>query len=890
MESRWIASIRLAVFILLILALTVPQILLPINGETVIFLTDRSASVKTTENEALEWIENSVSRKQKKDAFGVAAFGENATLEQQVSIQKKIINEFNSKVIDTETNVEAGIQFAASLIPRERNGRIVLFTDGNETVGNSREAANLLKNRKIELDYVLLKNQVNEDLSLSEVTIPPSLYKGEKALVSFTINSNANKQATVRLSANNQEILKETINVKEGKNVYTFSHQVETSGLTVYKGEVSAANDSFLENNILHAVSNVKGTPKILIVQGKEGGNFESILSDSGVEIEMIPPEKLPTELSSLIQYQSIIFNNTPATLISEKQMNLIEKAVKEFGTGFVMAGGEESFGLGGYFKTPIEKLLPVDMDIKGKKEMPSLGLVIVMDRSGSMSGNKLELAKEAAARSVELLREEDTLGFIAFDDRPWVIVETDTLKDKKEVADKIRSVTPGGGTEIYSSLEMAYEELKERSLQRKHIILLTDGQSSSGGDYEALIEAGKENNITLSTVALGQDADRGLLEDLAAMGTGRFYDVTDSSVIPSILSRETVMATRTYIEDQPFFPKIQADTEWSRLFEQAVPKMNAYIATTLKPRAQVQISSEKEDPILAEWQYGMGHTIAFTSDFSGKWSGDWAKWGNWPSFINQIVTKTLPQYESDPYRITIEKKNGNPIVSLESANKQSLPLEAVIISENGEEMNTSTKLVAPGKYELTIPNHTGMFFLSVKQTDQTGTIHTYQTGFTLPYSDEYLLDGPNEKLLKELSTLTGGKALTSEKDTFRPLRQQSYKEQPISQWLLLAAFLLFFIEIAVRRFGLVSLIGVSLSKRMPKFMEKEAGIQTLYERNQQTADRSGSIQEKQESQSEQKQKVENKNKKRKKQEPVVTKEMREERMKRLLAAKKRKN
>jgi len=182
------------------------------------------------------------------------------------------------------------------------------------------------------------------------------------------------------------------------------------------------------------------------------------------------------------------------------------------------------------------------------------------------------------------------------------------------------------------------------------------------------------------------------------------------------------------------------------------------------------------------------------------------------------------------------------------------------------------------------------MFFLSVKQTDQTGTIHTYQTGFTLPYSDEYLLDGPNEKLLKELSTLTGGKALTSEKDTFRPLRQQSYKEQPISQWLLLAAFLLFFIEIAVRRFGLVSLIGVSLSKRMPKFMEKEAGIQTLYERNQQTADRSGSIQEKQESQSEQKQKVENKNKKRKKQEPVVTKEMREERMKRLLAAKKRKN
>ncbi|WP_102271484.1 VWA domain-containing protein [Cytobacillus massiliigabonensis] len=893
MEARWIAGIRLIVFTMLILALTVPQVVMPINGETVIFLIDRSASVKTTENEAIEWIENSVNIKQKKDAFGVAVFGENVSLEQQVRNQKTAINEINSKIMETETNLEAGIQFAASLIPRDTSGRIVLLTDGNETTGDSSEAAKLLKNRKIELDYVLLKNQVNEDISLTELNVPPSLYKGEKAPVSFTINSNANKKAIIRLSANNHEILKETVDVKEGKNVYTFSHHADTSGLSVYKGEVSAENDSFIENNILHAITNVKGTPKVLIVQGMNGGNLESILSGSGVETETIPPEKLPTELSSFIQYQSIVFNNIPATLISEKQMNLIEKAVKEFGTGFVMAGGEESFGLGGYFKTPIEKLLPVDMDIKGKKEMPSLGLVIVMDRSGSMSGNKLALAKEAAARSVELLREEDTLGFIAFDDRPWVIVETNALKDKKKAADKIRSVTPGGGTEIYSSLEMAYEELEERSLQRKHIILLTDGQSSSGGDYESLIEEGKEKNITLSTVALGQDADRGLLEDLASMGTGRFYDVTDSSVIPSILSRETVMATRTYIEDHPFFPKIQGNPDLSPLFKQGVPKMNAYIATTPKSRAQVPISSEKDDPVLAEWQYGMGHTIAFTSDFSGKWSGDWAHWENWASFINQMVTKTLPQYESEPYRISIDKKNGNPIIDLESVNNQTLPIEAAIVSEDGEEIDSNTKLVAPGKYELAIPNRTGMFFLSVKQTDQNGAVHTYQTGFTLPYSDEYLLNGPNEKLLKELSNLTGGKELISEKDTFRPLNQQSHQKQPISQWLILTAFLLFFIEIAVRRFGLVRIISHSVNNKIPKLKEKEGSVQLKsksHNRKQITANRAEDNQEKQDRQSEEKQLAASKRKKRKKPEEIVTPEERAERMNRLLEAKKRKN
>lgn len=893
-ESYWIAGMRMIVFALLIFSLTIPQILLPIKGETVIFLTDRSASVKNAENEALEWIENSVMEKQKEDAFAVVTVGENVSLEQQVGTQKNPITAFNSKVNEAETNLEAGIQFASSLIPRNSSGRIVLFSDGNETVGNSREAANLLKNRNIELDYVLLKNQVSEDLSLAEMSVPPSLYKGEEAPVSITINSNANKKAVIRLSVNNQEILKEIVDVKEGKNVYTFSHKANTSGLTVYKGEVAADDDTFIENNTLHSVANVKGTPKVLIVQGKDGGNLAPIIEDAGVDVEVIPPEKLPTVLSGYIQYQSIMFNNVAATVITENQMNMIEQAVKEFGTGFVMAGGEESFGLGGYFKTPIEKLLPVDMDIKGKKEMPSLGLVIVMDRSGSMSGNKLELAKEAAARSVELLRDEDTLGFIAFDDRPWEIVETAPLKDKKEAADKIRSVTPGGGTEIYSSLEMAFQELEDLKLQRKHIILLTDGQAP-GGDYEGLIESGKEKNITLSTVALGSDADRGLLEDLATMGSGRFYDVTDSSVIPSILSRETVMATRTYIEDQPFFPGIQPYPEWARLFESGVPQMNAYIATTPKQRAQVPILSEKEDPVLAEWQYGLGHTIAFTSDFSGKWSGDWARWDNWPSFINQLVTKTLPQYESEPFRISFTKENGNPVLSLESARNQSLPIEAALVSENGEKINTNTKLVAPGKYELTMPNQSGMFFLSVKQTNQNGETQTYQTGFTVPYSDEYLLDGPNENLLKELSKITGGKVITSEKDPFRPLKNKMKKEQPISQWLILAAFMIFFIEIATRRFGLIALIGNSIKKGNTKSVEKLAkrknseqlhAVKQKIASSTETVNKDSSIQSAPSNTNE----VDSRKKQTlKRQETKVTPEEREERMKRLLEAKSRK-
>ncbi|MFF5398057.1 hypothetical protein ACFY5J_08375 [Peribacillus butanolivorans] len=156
----------------------------------------------------------------------------------------------------------------------------------------------------------------------------------------------------------------------------------------------------------------------------------------------------------------------------------------------------------------------------------------------------------------------------------------------------------------------------------------------------------------------------------MAEFGTGRFYDVTDASLIPSILSRETVMASRTYIEDNPFYPSIQDTPEWNGLFNDGVPKMNAYIATTTKQRAFLPLVSEKEDPVLAQWQYGMGTTVAFTSDLSGKWSGDWPAWGKWGSFLTQLVTITLPKFEREPCTLKQENSGEETVIMLESASQ----------------------------------------------------------------------------------------------------------------------------------------------------------------------------------------------------------------------------
>lgn len=212
-----------------------------------------------------------------------------------------------------------------------------------------------------------------------------------------------------------------------------------------------------------------------------------------------------------------------------------------------------------------------------------------------------------------------------------------------------------------------------------------------------------------------------------------------------------------------------------------------------------------------------MGWTAAFASDISGKWSGEWASWEKWPSFINQLVTKTLPKYESEPYRIDVENKDGNTVLSLESAESISLPIETSIVSETGEQIKANMRLTAPGKYEALMPENAGMYFLNIKQTDENGNIQVHQTGFTIPYSEEYLLKGTNKDHLQSLSKMTGGKMLTSGEEAFRPLKKPAITKQPVSEWMLLAAFLLFFAEIAVRRFGLAA----GIVKKNRKVKEK---------------------------------------------------------------------
>ncbi|HET7581063.1 MAG TPA: VWA domain-containing protein [Bacillales bacterium] len=801
-KAVWL-TLRSLVFLFVILAMAGFQLLWPIERISAIFVVDRSHSMvhqqdkmKKAVNKALN---KALKEKPSEDRAAVITIGAKAAVEKSLSAGSQEISEFRTNINPDYTNLASGLQLAGSLFGDQARGRVILMTDGNENIGSVKRQARYLHEQGYVVDVLPLDVKRGKDVAVQTIEVPRTVYAGEKVPLNVTIKSTKETDSRLRVYEDRNVILDQAVHLKQGVNRFSFSHLIKEPGFHTYRVEMLTAGDNVIQNNNLSAFSDAKGLPQVLIVEGKEGAarNLTKALKSSAVSAKVIPPELLPTQLGGYLNYDSIVFSNVSGPSLSAGQMQLIARAVKDFGVGFIMTGGKQSFGLGGYFKTPIERILPVNMDLKGKKKLPSLGLIVVLDKSGSMGGNKIALAREAAARSVSLLRPKDTLGVIAFDSKPWQVVETGPIGDREKVAKQIRSIMPGGGTNIFSALQLAYGELKPLNLSRKHIILLTDGHSATTMNWRQMLINGKDKKITLSTVAVGPGADDALLEEMAKKGGGRFYDVQNVSSIPTIFSRETALITRTYIVDDPFYPKLVNGYNWRQHFSGGVPKMNAYIATSPKGRAQQILVSEKNDPVLARWQYGLGKTVAWTSDLTGKWAGDWPAWKNWAPLWNDIVTWTFPQYEQDTYNVT-KTIDGNQVkLEITSANSGTKPLQARLVGEKGETVDFSLRVKAPGTYEGTFTaNKPGVYYLQLS-----GKSGRFQTGIVVPYSREYTLQPANKNLLQEVAEIGGGEVLTNLDQVFSDNVPPASKPQDLFYLLLVLALILFLFDVAVRRF-----------------------------------------------------------------------------------------
>jgi Ca-activated chloride channel homolog len=820
-RKRTEAVLRSLCFLLLILALAGTSWRMPVDRQETLFVVDESKSI-TSPKAAAEWIRQAVEQKRPGDAFAVVGTGEKPAVEYPLLTDGAVDISLGNVPNQNFTNLAGGLRLAQGLTDSGYKPRVVLLSDGEQNIGDAVAEAAAMQKRGVRVDVAPLKQEPGPEVLVRSASVPSTLYEGETFHLNTVLESTVATAAELRVYEENRPVATTQVQVSKGETRLSLPLKAEQPGFHRYRVEIQPAQDTVANNNTAYAYGDVSGRPKVLIVEGKPGEAawLTNALTASGLAYETKLATTMPSELEDLRRYAVIVLADASGTDVPAKAQDAIEVAVRDFGVGLLMTGGPDSFGLGGYFDTPVEKALPVYMDIRNKQQLPSLGLLLVIDHSGSMGGQKMEVAKEAARRATAMLKEQDTLGVLAFDDSPWWVVPPEHVTDAKKVQTQISGIHADGGTSIYPALEEAFAKMDDVEAKRKHIILLTDGQSPEG-DYDGLTARMRDKGVTMTTVAVGSDADQGLLQRLAEAAKGRFYAATDAGNVPQIFTKETALAGKTFIRDQPFTPQIGRAGDLQALFAGGLPPIHAMIATTAKETADVVLAHPEGEPLLARWQYGLGRAAAWTSDAKGSWANQWASWQGSAAFWNQLMTWLLPQYPKSGLNLqaAVSAGTGQLDVQLGEGVAAGAVVKADVIAADLTHQEVSLHLQAPGRYGGTFDaDRPGTYLVAVRQEQGGRVLATATAGVSVSYSPEYALPKGGAALLEAVARAGGGEVLTDPAAAYADNLPARWARHDLSWWLLLLVACIWPFDIALRR------VVLTIPARLRRWMGKVAG------------------------------------------------------------------
>jgi uncharacterized membrane protein len=725
----------------------------------------------------------------------------------------------------TDPALAAGL--GAGLLDPEALPRLLLLSDGLATRGDLAGTAARLGARGVPIFALPLPPPVAGDAAVTELSAPDEIRPRVPFRVDVRLLADRAAAARLRLEGDRGVTVDDpdrAVALAPGAGTVGFQVRIAEPGTVVLRAHVQAPDDGHPENDVgVLAVATARDPRRLLCLEGTPGAaaSFARALAAQGFSPEVQPASALvPAELG---RHDLVVLADVPRAALSEAALAALE-AFARAGGGVLVAGGTQSFGPGGYLGTPLATMLPLRLDVPDRQEEASLALALVIDKSGSMAGEKLDLTKQAARATAEGLPPADQIAVIVFDSQSKPVVQLQRAANRQRIATDISRIAASGGTNILAGLREAVDELLPARARKKHVILLSDGQSPYD-EIPELVDAAGTAHITISAIGVGDGADQTMLKLIAERGGGRFYQTRDPASIPRIFSRETSALDDQLIVERPTAARVaKRVVALAGLDLTRAPPLGGYVVTRPRPQGEILLATADGAPLLARWQLGLGQVTAWTSDLGARWAAAWARWAPFDKFWAQIARATARRGAAGHFPIHATRRGDRVELTVDAIGADDNFLtglegrvEITAVAADGRDISREARPVrtlplaetAPGRYEASFqPDIEAGALLFTAAFTAGGAPAADATGrLTLPYARELTPRPPGSTEgaaeLAAAAAASGGRVVKDPREALDPGADRRETRHPLRTPILLLTLALFVADVALRRIRL---------------------------------------------------------------------------------------
>ena len=754
------------------------------------------------------------------DRIGTLAFAAEAMVEDPLRERRHPPAPQRAEVPRDGSDLGAAIRRGLAEVPPDSAARIVLLSDGVSTRGDALSEAALAAASGVRVDVVPLDQRQLRDIRVVNVSAGGRASEGEAIDLRIVTSSTEDAAVEVRIYRDGELLRQGEVSIAAGEDVVHLRELASEPGLHRYDVELSAkdpSKDEAAEDNRGSAFVRVTGEARALVLERNRAlsAPLARALESAAFKVQTGDATQVPGDAAGFALYDLVVLSDISAVDLAPEQMSALASYVRDLGGGLLLMGGDRSLGPGGYGKTPIEEVSPLSFDVKQERRRASLAEVIVVDYSGSMaaavgSRTKLDLANEAAVRSMELLGAGDRLGVMHVDTVVKWTIPLGEIKDREAMAKTVRAVdVGGGGIYIDLSLQAGYAALAKENVQLKHLLLFADGSDAEERSHAfALVSGAKARGITTSVVSLGKGPDTTDLERMSKLGDGRFYLIEDATRLPAVFAQETVLAARSSINEVPFRPQLVTQSPALRGVDFAqAPDLTGYVVTLPKGRAQVLLSGPEADPVLATWAVGIGRAAVFTSDYKDRWGSAWTSWSGAEKLFGQLGRELGRRADNPRVRLEADTSGGElrlrASVTDERGRSQSLRrFQAKVTGPDGSTTTLPLDAVGAGLYSATLPTGRAGAYVATLVDEQTQVLEA-TTGAVLTLGDELRPTGTDRGLLRRIAEQSGGKQRDTLAGIFLDRDAVRFAYTPLVPWLIWLAALGLLFAVAARRLSM---------------------------------------------------------------------------------------